>query len=114
VFFVGFFSPLLGIGGGIIHVPALVEWFQFPPNIATATSHFILAIMTVTSVTVHYFEGSYADTKVVEMIIPMISGVVPGSFLGARFSRKVKGRFIIKTLAVALGIVGIRIFLSEL
>src|SRR5690606_28161458 len=27
--FVGYFSPLLGIGGGIIHVPAMVEWLRF-------------------------------------------------------------------------------------
>ena len=38
---VGYLSPLLGIGGGIIHVPALVQWLQFPVYVATATSHFI-------------------------------------------------------------------------
>ena len=39
---VGYISPLLGIGGGIIHVPAMVNWLKFPVHIATATSHFIL------------------------------------------------------------------------
>src|ERR1700676_2091070 len=44
--FVGYLSPVLGIGGGIIHVSALVQWLQFPVFVATATSHFILAIMS--------------------------------------------------------------------
>src|SRR5262249_21760157 len=37
-FFVGYISSLLGIGGGFIHVPALVELLNFPVHIATATS----------------------------------------------------------------------------
>ena len=36
---VGFLSSLLGIGGGIIHVPAMVHLMDFPVHIATATSH---------------------------------------------------------------------------
>lgn len=43
-FVVGFLSSILGIGGGIIHVPALVFLFDFPAHLATATSHFVLAI----------------------------------------------------------------------
>src|SRR6185369_591697 len=46
-FFVGYISSLLGIGGGFIHVPALVELLNFPVHIATATSHFILALMAL-------------------------------------------------------------------
>ncbi|HSB06573.1 MAG TPA: sulfite exporter TauE/SafE family protein, partial [Thermodesulfobacteriota bacterium] len=50
---VGYISSLLGIGGGIIHVPALVHLLNFPIHIATATSHFILAIMALTGTGVH-------------------------------------------------------------
>src|SRR5262249_26991830 len=34
---VGFLSSVLGIGGGIIHVPALTRVLNFPVHIATAT-----------------------------------------------------------------------------
>ncbi|WP_254081126.1 sulfite exporter TauE/SafE family protein [Elizabethkingia anophelis] len=112
--FVGFFSPLLGIGGGIIHVPAMVEWLQFPVHIATATSHFILAIMSTVSVIVHYFEGSYNDPKILKMVAALILGVIPGAFIGAYFSRKVKGKFIIKALAISLALVGIRILIASM
>jgi uncharacterized protein len=111
--FVGYFSPLLGIGGGIIHVPAMVEWLRFPVHIATATSHFILAIMATTSVIVHVFDGSYNDPFVLKMTVLLVIGVIPGAQLGAFLSRKIKGKMIIKALAVALGIVGLRILLTR-
>jgi len=107
--FVGYFSPLLGIGGGIIHVPAMVEWLRFPVHIATATSHFILAIMATVSVIVHFSEGSYNDPIILKIVVCLIIGVIPGAQLGAFLSRKLQGKLIIKALAIALAIVGIRI-----
>lgn len=111
--FVGYFSPLLGIGGGIIHVPAMAEWLLFPVHIATATSHFILAIMSTVSVVTHYFQGNYNDPLVLKMVISLVVGVVPGAQLGAFLSRKIEGKYIIKALAVSIGIVGIKILISR-
>ncbi len=110
--FVGYFSPLLGIGGGIIHVPAMVEWLRFPVHIATATSHFILAIMATVSVVVHIFQGSYNDPLILKMVIGLVIGVIPGAQVGAWLSRKIKGKIIIKSLAVCLAIVGVRILIT--
>lgn len=111
--FVGYFSPLLGIGGGIIHVPAMAEWLLFPVHIATATSHFILAIMSTVSVIVHYFQGNYDNPLILKMVIGLIIGVVPGAQLGAYLSRKINGKLIIKALAVSIGLVGIKILISR-
>ena len=111
---VGYFSPLLGIGGGIIHVPAMTEWLLFPVHIATATSHFILAIMTTVSVITHIFQGSYNNPLVLKMVICISIGVIPGAQLGAYLSRKIKGKVIIKALAFSLAIVGIRILVSSI
>ncbi len=109
---VGYFSPLLGIGGGIIHVPALTEMLHFPVHIATATSHFILAIMATVSVIVHLTEGVYNDPYVLKMTIGFIIGVIPGAQLGAYLSKKLSGNAIVRALAVSLGLVGIRILFS--
>ena len=108
---VGFISPLLGIGGGIIHVPAMVQWLQFPVYIATATSHFILAIMSTVSVVVHIFQGSYNDEHVLKMLVALCVGVIPGAQLGAYISHRVDTTLIIRVLAICLALVGLRILL---
>lgn len=110
--FVGYFSPLLGIGGGIIHVPAMSEWLLFPVHIATATSHFILAIMSTVSVITHWIQGSYDDPAVQRMLLFLAIGVIPGAQLGAYLSRRIKGKTIIRGLALALAVVGIRILFT--
>ena len=111
--FVGYFSPLLGIGGGIIHVPAMVEWLRFPVHIATATSHFILAFMATASVIVHFYGGSYSNPAVSYMVIGLAIGVIPGAQLGAYLSRRMQGKLIIRALALSLMLVGIRILVSR-
>jgi uncharacterized membrane protein YfcA len=108
---VGYLSPVLGIGGGIIHVPALVNWLRFPVHIATATSHFILAIMATVSVIVHIINGNYNDPIVLRMVILLGIGVIAGAQLGAFLSHKIKGRMIVRALAICLAIVGLRILL---
>ena len=110
---VGYFSPLLGIGGGILHVPAMVEWLFFPVHIATATSHFILAIMATVSVLAHFFEGNYQNPLVIKMVIGLAIGVIPGAQAGAYLSRKINEKIIIKALAISIGIVGIKILVSR-
>jgi len=104
---VGYVSSFLGIGGGIIHVPALCYLLNFPVHVATATSHFILAIMALTGTVVHILNGTFAHG--VHRTIALAIGVVLGAQIGARLSEKFQGSWIIRSLAVALGIVGLRI-----
>lgn len=110
---VGFISPILGIGGGIIHVPAMVNVLGFPVLIATATSQFILMIMATASVIVHYFQGSYNGNGVQHITLYLIVGVVFGAQIGAKLSKIIKGQIIIKVLAICLILVGIRILLKS-
>lgn len=109
---VGYLSPLLGIGGGIIHVPALAQLLFFPVHVATATSHFILAVMSITSVVVHAAQGNYNDPLVLKMVIGLSIGAILGAQLGAYLSTKIHGNIIIRVLAVCLGLVGIRILVA--
>ena len=104
---VGYVSSFLGIGGGIIHVPALSFLLNFPVHIATATSHFILAIMALTGTVVHILTGTFAHG--VHRTIALAIGVVLGAQIGARLSERLQGSWIIRSLAVALGLVGLRI-----
>lgn len=107
--FVGYLSSLLGIGGGIIHVPVLVHVLNFPVHIATATSHFVLAVMSLSGSVVHIATGVLA--KGILQTIALSAGVLVGAQLGARLSKRFHGVWIIRSLAIALGLVGIRILI---
>ncbi len=109
-FLVGYLSSLLGIGGGIIHVPVLVYLLHFPVHIATATSHFILANMALAGTMTHILTGTFSHG--VHRTIFLSLGVLFGAQLGARLSNRIKGPWIMRSLAVALGLVGIRILLQ--
>jgi len=105
-------SSFLGTGGGIIHVPALVWLLHFPVHIATATSHFILAIMALASTLVPAWTGALAQGW--QETLGLSLGVLVGAQLGAYWSHRVKSAWIIRSLAFALGLGGIRILITSL
>ena len=109
-FMVGAASSMLGIGGGIIHVPAMVHLLDFPVHVATATSHFILAVMTLAATLVHLTDGSLRGSW--PMVVSLSAGAVAGAQLGARLSGRIRGRWIMRGLALALAIVGARILIT--
>ncbi len=109
---VGYVSSVLGIGGGIIHVPALVQLLGFPIHVATATSHFVLAIMAGTATLTHVFTGAFHHG--VRRTIALGIGVLVGAPLGAAVSGRVHGVWIIRGLAVALAFAGVRVLLLAL
>jgi len=104
---VGYLSSLLGIGGGIIHVPALARLLRFPVRIATATSHFILALVALMGTIAHIALGAFAHGSRRTMFLSL--GVVLGAQLGAHLSHRIQGTWILRALANALCLVGLRL-----
>jgi uncharacterized protein len=109
---VGFISSLLGVGGGFIHVPILTRLLDFPVHIATATSHFVLAIMSLTGTLVHVAQGVFV--RGLRRTTMLAIGVLIGAQAGAWMSNRIGGKMIIRGLAVALAFVGIRLIVSVL
>jgi uncharacterized membrane protein YfcA len=111
-FFVGFVSSLLGIGGGIIHVPALSQLFSFPVHVATATSHFILTFMSLAGTIVHAAMGVFAHGA--NRALALGIGVIGGAQLGAFLSDRIRGVWIMRALALALCFAGVRVLIAGL
>lgn len=107
-FAVGFLSSILGIGGGVIHVPVLIYLLNFPTHIATATSHFILAISSLTGVISHYLLGNILLKPAALIGL----GVILGAQFGASLSLKAKSYKIQMGLACAMAALGLRLALS--
>jgi uncharacterized membrane protein YfcA len=109
---VGIFSSLVGIGGGIIHVPVLTSVFGFPLHAATATSHFVLVFTTLAGVMEHVLDHTWPTHLLRDALLA--AGVVGGAQLGAFLSKKIAAPWIIVGLAAALGAVGVRLVLTTL
>jgi uncharacterized protein len=109
--FVGILSSLLGIGGGIVHVPLLAEFLKYPMHIATGSSQAILAITSIVAVVDHYRLGDYSP---LDPILPYLCfGLIIGAQLGAFLSVRISAIVIKKVLCFALLVVGIRLFSSS-
>jgi hypothetical protein len=109
---IGFVSSFLGIGGGVIHVPLLVRALGFPTHIATATSHFVLAIMAGTGALTHVALGSFHHGHGVRRAAALSLGVVGGAQLGAHISLRLRGAVIEWLLAAALLLLAARLLLA--
>jgi uncharacterized membrane protein YfcA len=109
---IGAISSLAGIGGGLIHVPVLAYLFGFPVHIATATSHFVLVFTSLAGVVMHLIDGTWPAHPLRDLCLAI--GVVGGAQLGAVIARKVSSRWIILGLAIALGMVGVRLLIGAL
>ena len=106
-FGVGFLSSILGIGGGIVHVPALIHLLGFPSHLAAATSHFILAISSLVGAGTHVSLGNVLFVPAALMGV----GVIFGAQVGAAIARKAKGAVTVRLLSIALIVVAIRLLM---
>jgi uncharacterized membrane protein YfcA len=76
----GLLAGLLGVGGGVLLVPAFTGLLRLPPKRAVATSLVAVAIFSVPAMITHTLLGhinwAYA--------LPLVVGVIPGAQVGAK------------------------------
>jgi uncharacterized membrane protein YfcA len=109
--YIGLFSSLLGIGGGIIQVPFLVLVLRFPPHVATATSQLVLMVLSLVATIAHLAQGAFDGGLDHTMYLAV--GVMMGAPFGAMLSSRVRGSVIVRLLALALCLVGCRLLLGR-
>ena len=98
---VGLVSGLLGIGGGVIHVPIMITLLHLPAHVAVATSHFVLVFMTGAGSGVHLLNGDLVGENLVRALL-ISAGAIPGAQAGARIAQRIHGAMIARLLVVAL------------
>lgn len=82
----GIMSGLLGIGGGIIKIPAMYIIMGVPLKVATATSNFMVGVTAAASAFVYYFNGNIDPVYASPIALGVFVGVVAGTKANARIS----------------------------
>lgn len=110
---VGVISSTFGIGGGAVHVPAMIMVLHFPVQFAVATSQFILLFMSAEATAIHLANGTLAGDGLLQALA-IGAGAVPGAQIGAQIATRLKGRTQLVLLAIALVFLSARLLLKGL
>jgi uncharacterized membrane protein YfcA len=84
----GAVSALLGIGSGVLKVPAMDSALRLPIKVSSATSNFMIGVTAAASAGIYYVHGD-----IVPMIAaPVAIGSVCGAFFGSKLMMRISGR----------------------
>jgi uncharacterized membrane protein YfcA len=97
--FAGMLSGLIGVGGGIIVVPALVFFLGFTQHEAQGTSLGLLLLPVGVLAVSNYYKQGYVDIKVVAI---MCIAFVLGGWLGSKLSLALPADTVKKIFAIVL------------
>lgn len=84
----GNLSTLLGIGGGILKVPALNAWCGVPLRAAAATSALMIGVTAVAGVPLLYAEGYIIEITAAATVLGVLAGSQVGFWIGSRARSK--------------------------
>lgn len=101
----GIMSGLVGIGGGIIVVPALVFFLGFSQQEAQGTSLGLLLLPIGILAVINYYNKGYIDIKVVAI---MCIAFVAGGWVGSKLALQLSQDTLRKIFAVILFYTGFR------
>ncbi|MBS1543875.1 MAG: sulfite exporter TauE/SafE family protein [Bacteroidetes bacterium] len=103
----GYFSGLVGIGGGVIIVPALVLMFGFTQYAAQGTTLALLVPPVGILAVWKYFQDGYVDIRTAAIICV---GFVLGGYLGGTTAVSIPQETLRKVFGGLLIVLGIRMF----
>ncbi len=106
----GMLSGMLGIGGGVVKVPAMYLFMGIPLRAATATSSFMVGVTAVAGASIYWARGDVHLLVAASVAV----GVYVGASLASRYLRRVHNRFLIYLFAAVLVFVGINMMKAGL
>lgn len=100
----GMLSGLVGVGGGIIMVPALVFFLNYTQHQAQGTSLAVLTLPVVILASVYYYyECQKAGTPIDLKVVGLLSaGFLVGGFFGSKMALAIDQELLKKIFAVIL------------
>ena len=108
--FAGILSGLIGIGGGIIIIPALVFVFGLTQKMAQGTTLALMVLPIGLFAALTYHKHGYVDLKFAALII---IGFVLGSIIGAKFAVRIPTDVLTKVFAISIILIGIKMLFGK-
>lgn len=97
MYLAGCVSALLGIGSGMLKVPAMDQAMKIPIKVSSATSNFMIGVTASTSAGIYFMRGD---------IIPGLAGPIAfGVLIGSQIGSRLLGTWSAKTVRVIFVII---------
>lgn len=106
----GILSGLVGVGGGIIIVPALVYFVGFSQKTAQGTSLGLILLPVGILGVLQYYKQGHIDVKVVWILA---AGFLIGGFLGSKIALNLSQETVKKIFAVLMIIIAIKMLFID-
>ena len=106
--FAGGLSGMLGVGGGVIQVPAMNLLMRVPVKAAAGTSSFMVGITAIATAFVYYAEEKIDPA----VVVPAMIGIFVGSQAGSRLTRRVKAQNLVLLFVAILLYLGMSLLLK--
>jgi len=106
----GFIGGSMGVGGGIIIIPALMIFLGFSQKEAQGTSLAVLTMPVAFMAAFNYYKGGYINMKFAAI---MIVTFVIGSYFGSKFALSIPASTLKKIFAILLLVIGVKMLLGK-
>ena len=106
----GYFSGLIGIGGGVIIVPALVILFGFTQHTAQGTTLALLVPPIGILAAYSYYQKGFVDMKTAILIC---IGFIIGGFIGGKMAIGLSENVMKTVFAIILILIGIKMLVYK-
>ncbi|NPT42183.1 TSUP family transporter [Paraburkholderia sp. 1N] len=104
----GLISALLGIGSGVLKIPAMDTALRLPIKVSSATSNFMIGVTAAASAGAYFLRG-----EIVSAIAgPVALGSVVGAVLGARVLMRVSSDKLRVLFVVVLALLAVQMLLE--
>ncbi|CAE6801552.1 sulfite exporter TauE/SafE family protein [Paraburkholderia haematera] len=104
----GLISALLGIGSGVLKIPAMDTALRLPIKVSSATSNFMIGVTATASAGAYFLRGEI----VAAIAGPVALGSVVGAVLGARILTRVSGDKLRVLFVVVLTVLAVQMLLE--
>lgn len=106
----GMLSGLVGVGGGIIIVPALVYFIGFSQKTAQGTSLALIMLPVGILGVLQYYKQGHIDWKIVGLLA---IGFLAGSFFGSKLALSISQETLKKVFAVLMIVIAIKMLFLD-